>query len=318
MQKKPDRLPATELPQTFGEWDQVIIVHPHQIAGGQHRHQRPRESAVDPHVPGKIAPRIADQRRPVMKQRPQHAVGEADVVLLVIAPAQIEGGGGDVAIDFQAGGFARPLGYRSAIAEPDAAGLFECGPDRYRQAALSRFAARDRPNPIGDDDKPARGSCGRPHLRCGSCVSVAAPLIDDRTGFACHLRTRWYRWFSSGRRFPFRPIHGHQPFAAALNQFSASATEGRLYMAALGAGAPTRIEAPARRFTSAKPSSSVMSSPINTARRPRNGGSARKAAITAPLLRCRGCSSKTILPAISRNGPLSWSASRCTASRISA
>ena len=67
VQEKPDRLPATELPQTFGEWDQVIIMHPHQIAGLQHRRQRPREAAVDPHIPGKIAPRIADQRGSVME-----------------------------------------------------------------------------------------------------------------------------------------------------------------------------------------------------------------------------------------------------------
>ena len=31
----------------------------------------------------------------------------------------------------------------------------------------------------------------------------------------------------SWRRFPFRLIGGHQPFAAALNQFSASATDAR-------------------------------------------------------------------------------------------
>src|SRR5271156_4288347 len=74
---------------------------------------------------------------------------------------------------------------------------------------------------------------------------------------------------------------------------------------------------PARRRGSAKPSSSVVSSPTKTGRRPRNGGSARKAAMASPLSALRGWNSTTILPVIRRNTEAAsrWSAS--TTMRIS-
>ena len=65
---------------------------------------------------------------------------------------------------------------------------------------------------------------------------------------------------------------------------STAETDGRAYIASVSAlGGPTRIETPPRRFTSANPSSSVVSSPTNTGIRPRNGCSAMNAAI-APCL----------------------------------
>ena len=85
MEKKPDRLPAIELAQRRAERDQVIIVHPDEVARQQHRRQGAGEGAVDPEIAGEVAPRIADQRRPVVEWRPQHAVGVADVVFVIIA-----------------------------------------------------------------------------------------------------------------------------------------------------------------------------------------------------------------------------------------
>ena len=97
VQEKADRLPAIQLAQRFAERDQMIVVHPDEIVGLQHRRQRPREHPVDAQIAREIAAREADQRRSVMKQRPQHAIGIADVVFVVVMPRQIDDSGGDIA-----------------------------------------------------------------------------------------------------------------------------------------------------------------------------------------------------------------------------
>ena len=119
----------TEPPQRLAERDQVIIVHPDQIGRPQHRPQGAREGLVDPRIAGEVAARKPDQRRPVVKQRPQHAIGVADVIFLVIAPRQVERGGGDLAGRHQLRLAARPLGDVAAEPEPHPAGLLERGAD---------------------------------------------------------------------------------------------------------------------------------------------------------------------------------------------
>src|SRR5580700_8056274 len=107
MQEEPDRLLAAELAQALAERDKVIVVHPDEIVGVQHRRQRPGEGAVDPHVAGDVASRVADQRGPIMKKRPQHAIGEADIVFVVIPSCQVERRGGNVAVYLEGRRFAR-------------------------------------------------------------------------------------------------------------------------------------------------------------------------------------------------------------------
>jgi hypothetical protein len=174
VQEEPDRLPAIELAQGLTERDQMVVVHPDEILGQQHRRQSLGEIAVDPHVAGKVAPRKPDQRRPVMKQRPQHAIGVADVVFVVIAPRQIEEGGGDIAVGRQLWRAARPLADRTAVAEPDPAVALQRGAQSRRQPALARLVAPDRSDPVGDDNQaarrrrgryPGRRDCGRPGIR---------------------------------------------------------------------------------------------------------------------------------------------------------
>ena len=185
MQEKPDRLPAIELAQCGAERDQVIVVDPDEIVRPQHRRQGAGEGAVDPQIAGEAAPRIADQRRPVMKQRPQHPVGVADVVFVVIAPRQIERRGGDRPVADQLGRLARPLADRAAEAEPQPAGALQCGADRDREAALARLVMADRTDPVRHDDEPARGGGRRnPGARRRGCAG--ARLADRRVCLA-HL-----------------------------------------------------------------------------------------------------------------------------------
>src|SRR5690606_21470774 len=70
--------------------------------------------------------------------------------------------------------------------------------------------------------------------------------------------------------------------------------------AALGSRSPTSTLMPSRAFTTAKPLSSVMSSPANTGTRPRNGGSSSIASIALPLSPAAGRSSTTWWPCCRR------------------
>ena len=77
---------------------------------------------------------------------------------------------------------------------------------------------------------------------------------------------------------------------------------------------PTLMPRPPSRCTVAKPTSSVMSSPMNSGLRPANGASCRKASIARPLLAPPGLASTTILPR-SRLRPGDSATASCIAER---
>src|SRR5262249_2050017 len=66
---------------------------------------------------------------------------------------------------------------------------------------------------------------------------------------------------------------------------------------------PTFTECPPMRLISAKPNSSVRSSPTKTGVRPLNGGSSMNSAIATPLSLPLGLSSTTIFPSCTSNAP---------------
>ena len=193
VQKEPERLTATLPAQRLAERDQMVIVHPDQIARGQHRQQGARERVVDPQVPGQSPARELDQRRPVVKQRPQHPVGVADVILLEIPGRQIERGENNVAGGRHGGCVARPLADRPAEPEPDAAGALQRGAQRHRQPTLGDLRRIDCPDPVGNDDQaaigrgvgtgdnPGDGNSARCRRRC----RLAPHLPNLRIDLAC-------------------------------------------------------------------------------------------------------------------------------------
>src|SRR5690606_27599366 len=91
----------------------------------------------------------------------------------------------------------------------------------------------------------------------------------------------------AGRVHPRAPCRSHS---------STAPVSARPWVAALGSRGPTSTLAPPRSLTTAKPCSSVRSSPTNTGVRPRNGASSIRAAIASPLSAPPGRSSATWLP----------------------
>ena len=246
-------------------------MHPDNIFGQQHRRQGAGKAAVDAEITGESAPRKPDQRRPVVEQRPQHPVGVADVIFVEVAPRQIDDRRGDVAVDGQFWRFARALADRTAIPEPEAAGALQRSPQRDRQPALGRLVAADRAHSVRDDDQSAR-SC----FCCGSmapasgCMGfgVAHHRSDRRNLLAWHFRLTRHLWLKQCRasRVP-RQVAGK--CGAPASHSRAPRTEDSPNTAAvLPDWQPIRIDTPPRRLTSANPSSSVVSSPRYTGRRP--------------------------------------------------
>ena len=74
--------------QRLGERDQVIVVHPDEIVGAQHLVELVGEMLVDAHVAGEIAARELGLIEAIVQDRPEHPVGEAVVVFLVVVGAE--------------------------------------------------------------------------------------------------------------------------------------------------------------------------------------------------------------------------------------
>src|SRR3546814_4530542 len=111
---------------------EVVVMHPDGVGFLQEGLQAVGEERVDALVAGPGALGELGKVEPVVKQRPERRVGEADVVLVVVPLGEIDGGVGDLA-GFGDGRLAivvrRDL---AAPAEPGAAALPEGGAHRDR------------------------------------------------------------------------------------------------------------------------------------------------------------------------------------------
>ena len=236
MQKKPDRLRDLQPPQLVGERDQMIIVHPDEIVGRAASAPRPARIAVDAQISGEVAPRKADQRRPIMKQRPQHAVGVADVVFLEIASRQVERRGGDVAGNFylrrsrSAGRMTDPLSQTTTRpgfparrgSRPPARLGSPCWPRSGRPGST-------RPPAAGSSRATGRPECAMARLQSGDVRRRSSTVIPDAphdrhqkwngvaaTAFPARPASHATQaikpgWSRAANPAPRRPREGHRP-----------------------------------------------------------------------------------------------------------
>ncbi|MCY1420490.1 hypothetical protein D9M71_361120 [compost metagenome] len=122
VQEEADAVGVAAGAQGLGEGDQVVVVHPEDVVRLQQRAQAFGEELVDAQVAAEV--RLVELRevQPVMQDRPQHAVGEAVVVLLEVVRTHV---GEDVphvaALD--GGERRRLLLHLAAPAEPEPAAL---------------------------------------------------------------------------------------------------------------------------------------------------------------------------------------------------
>ena len=119
VQEKTDLVLVAALAQRLGEGQEMIIVHPDHVVRQQHLLQFIGEMIVDAQIAGQIAAREFREIEPVMQDRPQHAVGEAVVIFVVILLRQV---GHDIrnVVGFDRFGLEPFAGRASAPAEPDA------------------------------------------------------------------------------------------------------------------------------------------------------------------------------------------------------
>ena len=92
VQEEPHALLAAQRPQLGGQWDQVVVVDPYQVVGPQQGGQPVGDQAVDAAIAIDLAPVQVGQVEPVMEHRPQHAVGVAQVIGVVIGLRQVDRG----------------------------------------------------------------------------------------------------------------------------------------------------------------------------------------------------------------------------------
>ena len=142
VQEEAHGLPRSHAPQLLSERDQVVVVHPDQVARLEQRLQGVREALVDPDVALVVVAVEAGEVGAVVKERPQGTVREAVVVLLVVLVRQVRGGRGEAAAIELPGGDARAVGNLAAPAEPQPAGLLEGVEQRHREPAGQRLPSR--------------------------------------------------------------------------------------------------------------------------------------------------------------------------------
>ncbi len=168
--------PAFEalLAQQAGERDQVIVVRPHRVVGLQQRRQRRGEGLVDRQIALVVLAAEMHQAEAEMQQRPQRAVGEADIEAAIGLGREIDRGIGDAARLDDRGLRRRLGGEPAAPAEPHGARRQQVA-QRDGQAA-GRGAARLRQrHPVGDDHE--------------ACHSPSSQLRESR--MADRIRPTW-------------------------------------------------------------------------------------------------------------------------------
>jgi hypothetical protein len=67
-------------------------VHPDHVVGPEQLDQAVGKQRIDPQIAVQMIALVVDQVRAVMQQRPQRAVGEAGVELVVVGAAEVDGG----------------------------------------------------------------------------------------------------------------------------------------------------------------------------------------------------------------------------------
>jgi hypothetical protein len=82
VQKKTDPVGVAAPSQRVRDRDQVIVVHPDQVVLPDYFFELGREMIIDPEISAEIPTRELGEIKPVMQNRPQHAVGEAVVIFL--------------------------------------------------------------------------------------------------------------------------------------------------------------------------------------------------------------------------------------------
>ena len=168
--------------QLLAHQQEVVVVHPDDVVGAGELRQQPGEAAVDRLVGGELG--LVEMREvdAVVEDRPERAVGVAEVVAVVLGLGQVGERVVDVALGEEADAAGFALDRLAGPAEPDAAALGERVGQRHRKAAGARGAGRR--DAVRGDDQSSRHGGERPHGRGGRQAGERArrPAVPARSG----------------------------------------------------------------------------------------------------------------------------------------
>ena len=153
VEEEADRIDAAARPEFARQRHQMIVVNPDDVVLLDDRFELIGEQAVDAHVAALVGARIFLQIDPIVQDRPQHPVGEAVVIFLVIGLGEVD----DRVFDPAAPDAARRRRFLiadvAAPAEPDADAFAQRGLDGDRQPAGKLLARVGKGHSIRDDDQ---------------------------------------------------------------------------------------------------------------------------------------------------------------------
>ncbi len=95
MQEEADGVLHARGAQHLAEQEEVVVLHPDDVVGPQERHQAGGEALVDAAVALFEAAVEVGQVEAVVQRRPQGAVGEACVELVIVHLRDVDRRGGD-------------------------------------------------------------------------------------------------------------------------------------------------------------------------------------------------------------------------------
>ena len=173
VQEEPHRLPCAHAAQLLAESDQVVVVYPQQVVGLEQRVEGMGEALVDPDAALVVVAVEAGKVDAVVKERPQGAVREAVVVLLVVLARQVRGSRGEAAAIDLPGGDAGVVGDLAAPPEPQPARLLEGVEQCHRESACAQSFLRCG-DAVAHHHQPAarvvhvRVRCSLPRARSGA------------------------------------------------------------------------------------------------------------------------------------------------------
>ncbi len=152
--KNAESLTRAGVAQAGAQRNQVVVVHPHEIVGAQHRLKPGGELAIDAQVGRVLRVDEAELVDEVVEERPERAVAEPEVVQLVVLAREVGGRVRDSAPDREARRGGRSVDDLAAPAKPQAAAGLHRRQHADREPAGGRSLARDR-DAVRHGDEPA-------------------------------------------------------------------------------------------------------------------------------------------------------------------
>ena len=171
---------AAPRPELAAEHHKVIVVYPDDVVVPEQRAQPVGEHAIDAQVAAGVSAGIFLQVDAVVEDRPQHAVGEAVVILLDIVFRQVDENIVDLVHLDRLRLADRLLGDLAAPAEPHPAAILERGLDRDRHPPGQWRARR-----VGYGDAVGNNNQSRADASSQLDDSLVAVLMIPAMEYVC-------------------------------------------------------------------------------------------------------------------------------------